>query len=163
MMAKAPLKLPAIDPATVEPKSGSNYPQEFKPRVAGRSKQRLGDALGLKNFGVNLTTIKPGAASALRHWHAKQDEFVYIVSGELVLVTDAGEQLLTAGMCAGFPAGKANAHHLINRCARDAIYLEVGDRTQGDAVTYPDDDVAAISVDGRWQFTRKDGTPHRSY
>ena len=156
-MTKPPLKLPAIDPATVEPKSGSNYPEQFKPRVAGRSKQRLGDALGLNNFGVNLTTIKPGAASALRHWHAKQDEFVYIVSGELVLVTDAGEQLLTAGMCAGFPAGDANGHHLVNRSTRDAVYLEAGDRTPGDAATYPDDDLVARAVDGDWQFLHKDG------
>jgi uncharacterized cupin superfamily protein len=159
-MAKLELKLPAIDPAQVPPVAGSNYPVEFKPRVAGRSKQKLGDALGLKNFGVNLTTIKPGAASALRHWHVKQDEFIYIVSGELTLVTDAGEQLLTAGMCAGFPAGAANAHHLVNRADRDAIYLEVGDRTPGDSATYPDDDIVAKAVDGGWQFTRKDGTPY---
>ena len=151
---------PAIDPASVEPKAGSNYPDEFKPRVAGRSKRRLGDACGLKNFGVNLTTIKPGSASALRHWHVKQDEFIYMVSGELVLVTDAGEQLLTAGMCAGFPAGAANAHHLVNRTGRDAVYLEVGDRTPGDSATYPDDDIVARAVDGGWQFTRKDGTPY---
>ncbi len=158
-MTKPPLKLPAIDPASVEPKAGSNYPEQFKPRVAGRSKRRLGDALGLKNFGVNLTTIKPGSASALRHWHAKQDEFIYIVSGELLLVTDAGEQLLTAGMCAGFPAGKADGHHLVNRSARDAVYLEVGDRTLGDAADYPDDDLVARAVEGGWEFTRKDGTP----
>ena len=87
--------------------SGSNYPDHLKPSVAGRSKQKLGDALGLKNFGVNLTTIKPGAASALRHWHSSEDEFMYMLGGELVLVTNAGEQLLTAGMAAGFPAGKA--------------------------------------------------------
>jgi uncharacterized cupin superfamily protein len=155
-----PLKLPAIDPATVESKPGSNYPAQFKPRVAGRSKRRLGDALGLNNFGVNLTTIKPGSASALRHWHAKQDEFVYIVSGELVLVSDTGEQLLTAGMCAGFPAGKADGHHLVNRSTRDAVYLEVGDRTPGDAAAYSDDDLVARAVDGGWQFTRKDGTPY---
>jgi uncharacterized cupin superfamily protein len=159
-MTKSPLKLPALDPAGVPPVTGSNYPVAFKPRVAGRSKQRLGDALGLKNFGVNLTTIRPGAASALRHWHVKQDEFIYIVSGELTLVTDAGEQLLTAGMCAGFPAGAANGHHLVNRADRDAIYLEVGDRTPGDSATYPDDDIVAKAVDGGWQFTRKDGTPY---
>ncbi len=156
----AKLRLPAIDPATIESKSGSSYPEQFKARVAGRAKQRIGDALGLKNFGVNLTTIKPGSASALRHWHVKQDEFVYIVSGELVLVTDAGEQLLITGMCAGFPAGAANGHHLVNRSTRDAVYLEVGDRAPGDAVTYPDDDVAAKSIDGRWQFNRKDGSPY---
>ena len=159
-MAQLPLELPALDPATVNASHGSNYPEQFKPRVAGRGKQKLGDALGLKNFGVNLTTIKPGAASALRHWHAKQDEFIYVISGELVLVTDAGEQLLTAGLCAGFPAGNADAHHLVNRATRDAVYLEVGDRTPGEAATYPDDDIAARAVDGGWKFFRKDGTPY---
>jgi uncharacterized cupin superfamily protein len=159
-MAKQSLNLPALDPATVVAVQGSNYPAQFKPRVAGRRKQKLGDALGLKNFGVNLTTIEPGAASALRHWHAKQDEFIYIVSGELVLVTDAGEQVLIAGMCAGFPAGKSDAHHLVNKSASAAVYLEAGDRTPGDAVTYPDDDIAARSVDGVWKFTRKSGAPY---
>jgi len=154
------LKLPALDPATVEGKAGSNYPDRFKPAVAGRIKRRLGDALGLKNFGVNLTTIKPGSASALRHWHAKQDEFVYILSGELVLVTDAGEQLLTTGMAAGFPAGKPDGHHLVNRSKSDAVYLEVGDRTPGESAAYPDDDLVAKSVEGGWQFVRKDGTPY---
>jgi uncharacterized cupin superfamily protein len=160
MTYPARLTLPALDPMTVEPTHGSNYPASFKPRVAGRSKQRLGDALGLNNFGVNLTTLKPGAASALRHWHAKQDEFVYIVSGELVLVADAGEQLLSAGMCAGFPAGKSDGHHLVNQSTRDAVYLEVGDRTSGDSANYPDDDLVARAVDGGWHFTRRDGTPY---
>ncbi len=150
--------LPALDPATVEGTRGSNYPEAFKPRVDGRVKQRLGNALGLRNFGVNLTTLEPGSASALRHWHIAQDEFIYVVSGELVLVTDSGEQVLTAGMCAGFPAGRADGHHLVNRSARDAVYLEVGDRTPGDGAHYPDDDLVARAVEGGWQFTRKDGT-----
>lgn len=154
------LKLPAMDPATVEPSVGTNYPDQFKPSVAGRGKRKLGDALGLKNFGVNLTTLKPGAHSALRHWHAKQDEFVYVVSGELVLITDAGEQLLTVGAAAGFPAGKADGHCLANRSTADAVYLEVGDRTPGDAGNYPDDDLVARSIDGAWKFFRKDGTPY---
>ena len=160
MPAPRPLILPALDPATVAPAHGSNYPAQFKPRVAGRRKRRLGNALGLTNFGVNLTTIKPGSASALRHWHLKQDEFIYIISGELVLVTDAGEQLLTAGTCAGFPAGKADGHHLVNRSAADAVYLEVGDRTPGDGAQYPDDDLIARAVPNGWAFTRKDGTPY---
>jgi uncharacterized cupin superfamily protein len=160
MPGHAKLTPPALDPATVVPSHGSNYPGLFKPRVADRAKQRLSDALGLKNFGVNLTTLKPGAASALRHWHARQDELVYVVSGELVLVTDAGEQLLTAGLCAGFPAGKADGHHLVNRSAHDAVYLEVGDRTPGDGADYPDDDLVARAVAGGWQFTRKDGSPY---
>jgi uncharacterized cupin superfamily protein len=157
-MEKPALKLPALDPATVKAAQGSGYPAQFKPRVAGREKRKLGDALGLKNFGVNLTTIKPGSASALRHWHARQDEFVYIISGELVLITDAGEQRLAAGMCAGFAAGKADGHHLVNRSNRDAVYLEVGDRTSGDAATYPDDDLAASAINGVWHYLRKDGT-----
>ncbi|MFN0316456.1 MAG: cupin domain-containing protein [Burkholderiales bacterium] len=154
------LKLPALDPMAIAPAAGSNYPDAFKPRVAGRIKRKLGDALGLKNFGVNLTTIKPGAASALRHWHLKQDEFIYILEGELMLVTDAGEQLLTVGMVAGFAAGRADGHHLVNRSDRDAVYLEVGDRSAGDGATYPDDDLVAHAVAGGWQFTHKDGTPY---
>jgi uncharacterized cupin superfamily protein len=150
---------PVLAPLTVEPNIGSNYPEPFRQRVAARAKRKLGDALGLRNFGVNLTTLAPGAQSALRHWHATQDEFVYVVSGELVLVTDAGEQVLTAGMAAGFPAGRADGHHLLNRSDREATYLEVGDRTPGDTVTYPDDDIEARMSDGRWTFTHRDGSP----
>src|SRR5262245_40022519 len=103
-MADSKLKLPALDPASVPAAAESGYPEPFRSRVASRRKQRLGDALGLRNFGVNLTTIPPGGLSALRHWHTHEDEFIYVVSGELTLVTDGGEQVLTAGMCAGFPA-----------------------------------------------------------
>jgi uncharacterized cupin superfamily protein len=148
------------DPFLIEASRGSNYPEPFRERVAERTKRRLGDALGLKNFGVNLTTLAPGAHSALRHWHARQDEFIFVISGELVLITDDGEHLLQAGMAAGFPAGSPNAHHLVNRSRVDATYLEVGDRAPGEAVTYPDDDVAARMIDGRWTFTHKDGTPY---
>ena len=154
------LKLPAIDPAMVEPVTGSNYPDHLKPRAEGRSKKRLGDALGLKNFGVNLTTIKPGAASALRHWHSREDEFIYVVSGELVLVTNAGEQLLTAGMTVGFPAGKADGHCLVNRATRDAVYPEVGNRAPDDVVTYPDDDLEGRATGSGRKFFRQDGTPY---
>jgi uncharacterized cupin superfamily protein len=154
------ISAPALDPLDVEPSRGSNYPDPFRQRVAARAKRRLGDALGLKNFGVNLTTLAPGAQSALRHWHALQDEFVYIVSGELVLITDAGEQVLKPGTAAGFRAGKPDAHFLVNRSAHEASYLEVGDRTSGDAVTYPDDDIEARMKEGRWTFTHKDGTPY---
>jgi len=159
-MSNTGLKLPALAPAGVTAVEGSSYPSAFKPRVAGRAKRRLGDALGLKNFGVNLTTIKAGASSALRHWHSREDEFIYVLEGELVLVTDAGEQVLTAGTCAGFPAGKADGHCLVNRTGRDAVYLEVGDRNPQDDVTYPDDDLLArASPQGR-RFTRKDGTSY---
>ena len=159
-MTPSPLNLPALDPATVKAIEGSTYPDAFKPRVAGRAKQRLGDALGLKNFGVNLTTVKPGAATALRHWHSHEDEFIYVFSGELVLMTEAGEQVLKPGTCAGFPAGKADGHCLVNRTAQDAVYLEVGDRRPDDAVTYPDDDIVGLATPQGRRFSKKDGTPY---
>lgn len=153
-------KLPALDPATVELRTGTGYPAQFKPIVKGREKRVLGDALGLKNFGVNLTTLKPGAASAARHWHAKQDEFVYIVEGEPTLVTDAGEQVLGPGMAAGFPAGRADGHQLVNKSDRDVVYLEMGDRTALDEVDYPDIDLAVRWIDGEEKYVHKDGTPY---
>jgi uncharacterized cupin superfamily protein len=154
----SPLALVAAD---VPPRSPpSAYPAEFAVRVQGRVKRVLGDRFGLKNFGVNLTRLAPGAESALRHAHARQDEFVYVLEGSLVLRTDAGETLLTAGMCAGFAAGSGDAHQLVNRSDADALYLEVGDRSPGDAVVYPDDDLAATLVDGLWTFTHKDGNPY---
>jgi len=154
------LKLPALDPAGVKAAEGSSYPAQYKSAVAGRAKRRLGDALGLKNFGVNLTTIKPGAGSALRHWHSHEDEFIYMVSGELVLLTDGAEQVLTAGTCAGFPAGKADGHCLVNRSNRDAVYLEIGDRNPQDDVLYPDNDLVARGTPQGRRFTKKDGTPY---
>lgn len=139
----------------------SNYPEPFASRMAGREKRPLGDLFGLKNFGVNLTRLPPGTVSSQRHAHSKQDEFIYIVSGEAVLVTDAGETRLTAGMCAGFAAGTGDGHHLQNRSLQDVLYLEVGDRTPGDAVIYPDDDLQAVlGSDGKWSFSHKDGTPY---
>jgi uncharacterized cupin superfamily protein len=153
-------KPPALDPGTIAAATGSSYPEPFKSRVATRRKQRLGDALGLKNFGVNLTTIPAGATSALRHWHSHEDEFIYMVSGELVLITSAGEQRLVSGMCAGFPAGKADGHCLVNRTQRDAVYLEVGDRRPNDAVTYPDDDIVGQATPQGRRFTKKDGTSY---
>jgi uncharacterized cupin superfamily protein len=139
----------------------SNYPEPFARRMAGREKRPLGDAFGLTNFGVNLTRLKPGAQSALRHAHSLQDEFVYILEGTTTLVTDAGETVLAPGMCAGFKAGTGNGHCLINKSDTDVVYLEIGDRTKGDTGTYPDDDIAArMDADGRWRFTRKDGTPY---
>lgn len=153
-------KPPALDPADVPAATGSNYPEPFKSRVSTRRKQKLGDALGLKSFGVNLTTIPPGGRSALRHWHSREDEFIYIVSGELTLVTGDGEQRLGPGTCAGFPAGRPDGHCLVNRTSRDAVYLEVGDRKPDDAVTYPDDDIAGQATPQGRRFTRKDGTPY---
>jgi len=153
------LRLPALDPADVPAATGTNYPEPFKAKVAGRAKRRLGDALGLKSFGVNLTTLGPGAASALRHWHTHEDEFIYVVAGELVLVTGDGEQLLTSGRCAGFPAGKPDGHCLVNRSGKEAVYLEIGDRRLEDAVSYPDDDLAASTTPQGRRLTRKDGAP----
>lgn len=157
---KPKLRTPALDPATVKPRVGTIYPDAFKAVVDGRSKQALGNALGLTNFGVNLTRLKPGAASALRHWHTRQDEFVYVVEGEATLITDEGEQILGPGMAAGFPAGTKNGHHLVNRSTADVLYLEIGDRTPGDEGGYPDDDLHLKIVDGAFRFYRKDGTPY---
>jgi uncharacterized cupin superfamily protein len=149
-----------IQPQDVPERTGSSYPEPFKPRVAGRIKQRLGDATGLKNFGVNLVKLEPGSQSALRHWHLRQDEFIYVLEGELTLVTNAGAQVLTAGMAAGFPAGEADGHHLINHTETIAVYLEVGDRTPNDEVDYPDDDLIAQFSSNGWLFTHQDGTPY---
>jgi len=136
----------------------TDYPGGFPERVKGRSKVLLGDAFGLANFGVNLTRLKPGTQSALRHFHTTQDEFIYILEGEAVLITDAGEMGLKAGMCSGFKAGIRDAHHLVNRSDRDVVYLEIGDRSGGDEVFYPDDDLH-LSADG--SYTHKDGTHWR--
>jgi uncharacterized cupin superfamily protein len=139
----------------------SNYPEPFASRMAGREKRPLGDLFGLTNFGVNLTRLAPNAVSALRHAHARQDEFIYILQGEPTLVTDTGELLLRPGMCAGFKAGTGNAHHLVNRTPTEVVYLEIGDRSAGDAVGYPDDDIQAVlNADGKWGFTHKDGASY---
>ena len=120
----------------------------------------LGDLFGLRNFGVNLTRLAPGAASSLRHAHTVQDEFVYILEGEPTLLTDAGETRLRPGMCAGFPSGTGDAHCLVNRTEGDVVYLEIGDRSPSDAVTYPEDDLKAeMGADGKWRYSRKDGSP----
>lgn len=146
----------AVAPRTVP----SNYPEPFASRMRGREKRPLGNVFGLANFGVNLTTLAPGAVSALRHAHTRQDEFVYVLEGHPVLVTDAGETPLSPGMCAGFRAGAGDAHQLVNRTDRPVVYLEVGDRTPGDAGSYPDDDLVAVLEGGRWRFHHKDGTPY---
>ena len=154
-MPPAPLSLTA---ANVAPRAkASNYPPEFAVRVLGRVKRPLGDLFGLNNFGVNLTTLKPGAQSALLHRHSRQDEFVYVLAGSAVLVTDQGEAVLNAGDCAGFAAGGV-AHFLVNRSDADMVYLEIGDRSTGDESFYPEDDIVAKFRDGGgWVFTHKDG------
>ena len=120
----------------------------------------MGDAGGLTDFGVNLLTLKPGVWSSHRHWHRKEDEFVYIVSGEVVLVTDAGEEILRAGDCAGFPKNDGNGHHLVNRSDGDVLLLEIGTRSGGDFATYPDIDLLADPVKG---YTHRDGTPYPAF
>lgn len=138
----------------------SVYPAVFAARVAGRDKRVLGEPFGLKNFGVNLVHLAPGAQSALRHAHQTQDEFIYVIEGRATLVTDAGETALTAGMCAGFRAGSGDGHHVLNRTSEPVVYLEVGDRSPGDTVVYPDDDLVATLVEGAWRFTRRDGSAY---
>jgi len=137
----------------------SNYPEPFASRMRGREKRQLGDVFGLTRFGVNLTRLAPHGVSALLHAHSAQDEFIYVLSGHPTLRTDEGETRLAPGMCAGFRAGGC-AHQLLNQTDEEVVYLEVGDRTAGDEVTYPADDLRAALVEGRWQFTRKDGAPY---
>lgn len=154
--AKLPIAIAAIDvPPRTKP---SNYPEPFASQMKGREKRQLGDLFGLTNFGVNLTRIVPGAVSALRHAHTKQDEFIYILQGTPALHTDEGLTRLAPGMCAGFKAGTGNGHHLVNDTPEEVLYLEVGDRAVGDEGFYPDDDICAKLVEGRWQFTHKDGS-----
>lgn len=139
----------------------SSYPAEFAAKMTGRVKRALGDVFSLGNFGVNLTRLAPGAMSSLRHAHSRQDEFIYILEGQAILRTDAGETPLTPGMCAGFRAGTGDAHQLVNRSAADVVYLEVGDRSAGDTGSYPDDDIQAVlGANGKWHFSHKNGTPY---
>ena len=154
--AKRPTAIRAADAA---PRTKPlNYPEPFFSRMAGREKRPLGDLFGLQNFGVNLTRLAPGGESALLHRHTRQDEFIYILEGRPTLVTESGETVLEPGMCAGFPAG-GEAHQLVNHTGEVVVYLEVGDRTPGDEGSYPRDDLKAVmGSDGKWLFTRKDGT-----
>jgi len=151
----------AVRAADVPPRAKpSNYPEPFASRMKGRVKHPLGDVFGLQSFGVNLTRLAPGAQSALRHAHTVQDEFVYILAGRPTLVTDAGRTPLAPGFCAGFKGGSGDAHHLVNETSEDVVYLEIGDRAPGDSATYPDDDIEARGIEGRWAFTHKDGAPY---
>jgi uncharacterized cupin superfamily protein len=150
-----PVAIAATD-VPVRTKS-SVYPEPFAARMAGREKRQLGDWFGLTHFGVNLTRLAPRAISALRHAHTCQDEFIYILQGQPTLCTDAGRTQLAPGMCAGFKAGTGDAHHLINETTEEVLYLEVGDRTPGDEGVYPDDDLKAVLMEGKWQFLHKDG------
>ena len=154
---------PAFDPMDLPSRRGTSYPPAFQAECEGRVKRVLGDGVGLTRIGVNLVRLEPGAWSGQRHWHSHEDEFVYVLEGEITLATDAGEQVLTPGMAAGFPAGVADGHCLINRGEADAVYFEVGDRMHGDRVLYPDIDMIAEPLEegdgtGR-RFTNRKGEP----
>jgi uncharacterized cupin superfamily protein len=150
-----------IDPLEIEAQTGTSYPEPYRETVVARRKRVLGDAFGLSRYGVNLVELSPGTWSAQRHWHTHEDEFVFVVSGELTLITDAGEQVLTPGMVAGFPAGDANGHHLINKSDEVASYLEIGDRNPQDEVFYPDIDLLLkVNEVGEHEFTNRDGVPY---
>lgn len=151
--------MPKIDIDKLDWRGGSGYPGELAKVVAGRMRKRLGNAAGLSQFGVNLTRLAPGAASALRHWHEQEDEFIYVLEGELTLIEDDGETLLRPGHAAGFKAGIANGHHLVNRSDQDALYLEVGTRASTERAHYPDNDLAYEKTADGASFTHKDGSP----
>lgn len=154
------LRAPAMDPSSVARRTGSSYPKQFQEQVKNRSKRELGNALGLTHYGVNLVELGPGAWSAQRHWHSAEDEFVYVVSGEIILVTDAGRQRLGPGMVAGFPAGAADGHHLVNESDETAVYLEIGDRSEDDEVRYPDIDMVLTGDSEGRVFRHNDGRPY---
>lgn len=148
--------MPKIDVASLPVRKGSGYPEPFRQRSLNRTKKRLGDGAGLTDFGVNLTRLPPGEWSSARHWHKLEDEFVYVLEGELILVTDEGETIMKAGDCAGFPKAAANGHHLLNRSEKDAVYLEVGSRRAGEEAFYPDIDLHMTEAG----WLHKDGTKY---
>jgi len=152
--------MPKIDIGSLPIDARTAYPAPFDRVVVGRERKRLGNAAGLDQFGVNLTTLKPGASSALRHWHQNEDEFVYMLDGEVMLVEDGGETLLRAGDAAGFKANSGNGHHLVNRSNRDAVYLEVGTRSKLERVDYPDVDLMVVRDDRGMRYTHKNGAPY---
>jgi len=151
---------PALEALSVAAVNRSGYPEPWRSRVLPCEKRRLGDAFALTRVGINLTTLPPGKESSMRHWHTREDEFVYVLEGEVVLCTGAGEQRLTAGMCAGFPAGLEDGHHLVNRSDRPAVYLEVSNRDSEDTTYYSEADVDLVHSPphARGRFTRRDGS-----
>ena len=153
-------RLPAFDPDMVTETNFTSYPELYRAANSTRYNRRLSDHAGLKNFGVNLTRIIPGGQSSFRHAHSRQDEFIYVLQGEVVLETNDGEQVLRPGMCAGFPAGTGDAHRFVNRTASDVALLVIGDRTPGDEISYPDVDMhAVLAPDGVYRFSTKSGEP----
>lgn len=151
----------ALKATDVKARTGSGYPAPFRSRVLPREKRALGDAFGLAGIGVNLTVLPAGVESSMRHWHDREDEFVYVLDGEIALWTDGGEEVLVAGMCVGFKAGDTDAHQFINRGDRAATYLEISNRDAGDTCVYPDVDLAyGEDADGGRTYVHKDGTPY---
>jgi uncharacterized cupin superfamily protein len=150
--------MPKIEIGEVPERKGTGYPPPFDAACAARLRQRLGDAGGLMDFGVNLTRLPPGNWSSQRHWHSHEDEFVYVLEGELTLIEDDGETVLRAGDCAAFPKGSRDGHHMINRASTMAVYLEVGSRSRADITICSDIDMMSTNADGR--FVHKDGTPY---
>jgi uncharacterized cupin superfamily protein len=150
--------MPKIDMAALPVRQGSGYPPPFDAPCAARTRRRLGVAGGLRDFGVNLMTLPPGSWSSQRHWHSHEDEFVYVLEGELTLIEDGSEAVLRAGDCATFPKGTGNGHHMINKSSAMAIYLEVGSRSPEDLTTCSDVDMKSSNADGR--FVHKDGRPY---
>jgi len=150
---------PAINTTDLTARTGSGYPAPFRDAMNGRVKRVIGDALGLTNFGVNLVHLAPGAWSSQRHWHTREDEMIYVLEGEVTLITDAGEQVLEPGMAAGFPAGKPDGHHLVNRSDKVAVFLEMGDRKDDDEAFYSDIDMELRLVEGRNVYVHKNGEP----
>jgi uncharacterized cupin superfamily protein len=152
--------MPKIDIAQLPVDMRTGYPPPFDRVVVGRERKRLGNAVGLNQFGVNLTTLKPGAASALRHWHEQEDELIFVLEGEVVLIEDDGETVLKPGDAAGFKANNPNGHHLVNKSSRDAVYLEVGTRSKYERAHYPDDDMMVVRDDKGMRYTHKNGEPY---
>jgi len=152
--------MPKIDIARLPDDSRTGYPEPLNRVVQGRIRKRLGNAVGLDQFGVNLTTLKPGAASSLRHWHEKEDELVFILEGEVILIEDGGETALKPGDAASFKASSPNGHNLVNGSKRDVLYLEIGTRARYERAEYPDVDLLMISDDKGARYTHKDGTPY---
>src|SRR5262245_18721757 len=150
--------MPKIDVTTVPKRKGTFYPPQFNAPCAERVRQRLGDAGGLTDFGVNLMRLPPGSWSSQRHWHSDEDEFVYVLQGELRLMEDSGETVLHAGDCAAFAKGSGNGHHMINKSDAIAVYLEVGSRSPSDVTVCSDIDMMSTNADGH--FVHKDGTPY---
>ena len=152
--------MPKIDVAKLPTDTRTNYPPPYDRVVLGRERKRLGNAAGLAQFGVNLTTLKPGAASALRHWHEQEDELIFVLEGEVVLIEDDGETVLKPGDAAGFKANNPNGHHLVNKSNRDTVFLEVGTRSKYERAHYPDIDMMVVRDDKGMRYTHKNGEPY---